>query len=219
METEVKKTETISIVGFIFSFLMPLVGLILTIIGLVRAKKNESPKGFAIAGLIISIVSLIFRWFLIVLLFFALGVTSKESTKILQKGYDGFCQKAQRCEHSFGDYYNCYYEDGNVKYNLTCHKNAIKDKIKGEDSPKEDENDGYSLDEIKEIAIKYLEDRIEGEVTNSSIKELDNNMVEISLYVDDYQTIYTVNRDTLIGYDNEGMYIDLNSKLVTNNSV
>lgn len=49
--------NTIAIVGFVLSFFTSLIGLIVSIVGLVNAKKpeyNGDGKGFAIAGIIIS---------------------------------------------------------------------------------------------------------------------------------------------------------------------
>lgn len=49
--------NTIAIVGFVFAFLFPLVGLICSIIGCVRAVKNGAEhKGLSIAGIVISAV-------------------------------------------------------------------------------------------------------------------------------------------------------------------
>lgn len=51
------KTNVLSIVGLILAFFVPLVGLICSIIGLVQAKKKgEKGKGFAIAGIITSVI-------------------------------------------------------------------------------------------------------------------------------------------------------------------
>lgn len=51
------KTNVLSIVGLIFAFFVPLVGLICSIIGLVQAKKKgDRGKGLAIAGIIISVI-------------------------------------------------------------------------------------------------------------------------------------------------------------------
>ena len=55
-----KGTNGFAIAGFILSFFGGLLGLIFSIIGLVKAKKEGSPKGLAIAGLVISIVWLVF---------------------------------------------------------------------------------------------------------------------------------------------------------------
>ena len=54
----------LGIIGFITSFIFigiifGIIGFILAIVGLVTSKKNNSGKGFAIAGLIISIISII----------------------------------------------------------------------------------------------------------------------------------------------------------------
>lgn len=54
------QTSTITIVGFILAFFLPLVGLILSVIALRRIKKTgEGGKALAIAGIVISSVSLI----------------------------------------------------------------------------------------------------------------------------------------------------------------
>lgn len=51
------KTNTLSVVGLIFAFFVPLVGLICSIISLSQIKKRqEKGKGLAIAGIIISII-------------------------------------------------------------------------------------------------------------------------------------------------------------------
>lgn len=56
--TQPQKTNTLSIVGLISAFFIPLVGLILSIIGVSQAsKRNEKGKGLAIAGIVISILN------------------------------------------------------------------------------------------------------------------------------------------------------------------
>jgi hypothetical protein len=52
-------TPGMVIAGFIFSFLCPLLGLILCIIGLGEAKKRQSGVGLAQAGIAISIVMMV----------------------------------------------------------------------------------------------------------------------------------------------------------------
>ena len=55
--------NTMALVGFIFSFFIPLVGLILGIMGLVKAKDyNDDKKGLAIAAIIISVAMMIFNF-------------------------------------------------------------------------------------------------------------------------------------------------------------
>ena len=46
----------ITIAGVVFAFLIPLLGLILSIVGLVQARGAGQKNGLAIAGIIISIV-------------------------------------------------------------------------------------------------------------------------------------------------------------------
>lgn len=66
-----KKTNVICIIGFIFSFLVAIIGLILSIVGLISAKNNnEGGKGLAIAGIIISAINMILAAF--ILIFFSI---------------------------------------------------------------------------------------------------------------------------------------------------
>ncbi len=53
------KKNVMAILGFIFSFLIPLLGLIFSIIGLSKSKQTLSGKGFAVAGIIISVVTMV----------------------------------------------------------------------------------------------------------------------------------------------------------------
>ena len=55
-----QRPNTVALLGFVFAFLSPIVGLILSIIGLKKAKEMSGlGRGYAIAGIIISIVSMI----------------------------------------------------------------------------------------------------------------------------------------------------------------
>lgn len=61
------KTNIVSVIGLITSCIIPVVGLILSIIGLVQCnRKNEEGKVFALAGIIVSSVLTIF-WTIVVL--------------------------------------------------------------------------------------------------------------------------------------------------------
>ncbi len=58
-ECDKKKENTIAIVGFVLSFFVAIAGLICSIIGYTRAKKDNLPhKGLALAGIIVSAVSM-----------------------------------------------------------------------------------------------------------------------------------------------------------------
>ncbi|MDE6001119.1 MAG: zinc ribbon domain-containing protein [Clostridia bacterium] len=53
------ESNTMAIIGFVFAFLMPLVGLICSIIGYKRAKnEGMNNKGLALAGIIISAIAI-----------------------------------------------------------------------------------------------------------------------------------------------------------------
>ena len=61
-DQEKQNTNVMAIVGFIFAFLLPLIGLILSIISLVQInKKGQKGKGLAIAGIIVSVFVAIFQ--------------------------------------------------------------------------------------------------------------------------------------------------------------
>lgn len=63
--------NTLAIVGFVLSFFTSIIGLIISIVGLVNAKKpeyNGDGKGFAIAGIIISSIGTAFYILLISLI-------------------------------------------------------------------------------------------------------------------------------------------------------
>lgn len=53
---EEHRTNGLAIAGFVLSFFIPLVGLILSIVGLVKVKVYHSGKGLAIAGIVLSVV-------------------------------------------------------------------------------------------------------------------------------------------------------------------
>jgi uncharacterized membrane protein len=64
------KLNVWALLGFIFAFVAPILGLIFSIIALVQIKKTgERGRGFAIAGLIIAIV-----FFVIIIILAVIGV-------------------------------------------------------------------------------------------------------------------------------------------------
>lgn len=64
-----KGTNGISVAALIASFFLPLIGLILGLIGLSQAKKENSSKGVAVAAIIISSL-----WFVLILVLVTIGV-------------------------------------------------------------------------------------------------------------------------------------------------
>lgn len=71
-------TNGLAIAGLITAFLLPLLGLILSIIGLSQAKKrNQNGRGLAIAGIVLSIIFMIFQ----LLFFFSIVAGVQEAAK------------------------------------------------------------------------------------------------------------------------------------------
>ncbi len=73
-----KQSNTIAVVGFIFSFLIAIVGLICCIIGLKKSAETGTGKGLSIAGIIISVANMVLGAFLLPMLqqtaFAAVGI-------------------------------------------------------------------------------------------------------------------------------------------------
>ena len=76
MESNTQKyqpSNTMALVGFVMSFFNCVVGLIFSIIGMSQIKKTGEPgNGFALAGIIISAVSLVFTVIFLVIYFVVL---------------------------------------------------------------------------------------------------------------------------------------------------
>lgn len=60
--------NTIAIIGFVFAFLFSLVGLICSIIGYNNAKRGAPYRGLALAGIIISIVSMVISFIAVIII-------------------------------------------------------------------------------------------------------------------------------------------------------
>ena len=74
-EPQPSRANAFAILGFIFAFVISPLGLIFSIIGLAKAKKmGGKQKGLAVAGLIISIISILITVIYITLLAGAIGV-------------------------------------------------------------------------------------------------------------------------------------------------
>ena len=72
------QTNTMAIVGLVLAFTFPAAGIVVSIIALSQiAKTGEDGRGLALAGLVISIVSVVmFILFLAIWLFFILAAAS-----------------------------------------------------------------------------------------------------------------------------------------------
>lgn len=70
---KVQVSNTMALVGFVMSFFNSLIGLIFSIIGMNQIKKTGEPgKGFALAGIIISAVSLVLTILIVIIYFIIL---------------------------------------------------------------------------------------------------------------------------------------------------
>lgn len=73
------QSNTTAIVGFVLAFFMPLIGLILSIIGVKNAAKCDgNGKGLAIAGIIISALEIVAIVIVIILFFGIFGALAAE---------------------------------------------------------------------------------------------------------------------------------------------
>lgn len=71
-----QKTNTMSILGLVFAFLIPLLGIIFSAIGLKQTKeRNEGGRGLAVTGLILSIIFTLI-WVLLWVFVFAVGAAA-----------------------------------------------------------------------------------------------------------------------------------------------
>ena len=120
-----KKTNGLCIAGLICSFIVPLVGLILSLVGMSQAKKkNEEGFALAVVGIIMGVIGTIVSTIIILFLIFSVNVfTSVGNNVVLQtacsnldsKGYYRDPEGIVKCED-----YVCTYKDGKTTYTKTC---------------------------------------------------------------------------------------------------
>ena len=205
MENEKKQSEGIGIAGFILAFFFPLMGLILSIVGVVKGKKNNNGIGFAVAGIIISALWLILRFLLIILLVFVFRTINIPG--LINDSYTEMCSKAEKCEYEGANFYNCSYKEGNVTYTISCTKDRVPEKLLNPSK--------YSLEEIEEKVSSYYMKYYDGLLDHSRAVRIGNKQVEVKLYSKEEETyeniigIYTLDEDTLKGTDSHGEVIDI----------
>lgn len=113
---EKKRTNSICIVGFVLAFVSSFAGLVLSIIGLIQAKRvEEGGSGLAIAGIIISALKLLMLALLLFLfpiaMYFISGVVDEIDSYIDDYNNSNICAYAYDCE-AYDDEYNvCKYDD------------------------------------------------------------------------------------------------------------
>ena len=117
---EKKRTNSICIVGFVLSFVSSLAGLVLSIIGLIQAKRvEEGGSGLAIAGIVISALKMVFLVIFILLfpiiIYFINGVV-EEIDYYINDDLDNKCSYAYDCKYYDDDYSVCKYDN---EYDIT----------------------------------------------------------------------------------------------------
>lgn len=147
-------TNSMAILGFIFSFLFSILGLIFSIIALKQIKeKKEEGKGLATAGLIISIIKLVFSIFIIGLAFISVIFTTNVWGSLKDSIIDSAkCSFATKCEYDeTSGNYNCIYKntDGVDEY-IICDEESIP-----EDEDKSTFYSDYKDDEDYEDTFDY----------------------------------------------------------------
>lgn len=145
-----KTTETVGILGFIFAFIFPFIGMILSIVGICKANKNDTPKGLPIAGLIISIIKIVIRLLLInfIIRVVIFGISNAESIgDSVTVKWDEFCKKAEKCEKAGDDFYNCEYKNKLFSFSIPC----SEEQIYGEKVP---DSERFSLNDIIDSELK-----------------------------------------------------------------
>ncbi len=107
---EIKKTNSLAVAGFILSFILPPLGLIFSIIGLVKAKKfNGDGKTLSIIGIIVSIfMSLMMLFIVIVLVAASFASINQKAEEATQKTKINISQHSAALPEKLelGDTYN-----------------------------------------------------------------------------------------------------------------
>lgn len=174
------ENNTMSIVGFILSFMMPVVGLILSILGLNKSKElNNKGKVLSIAGIIISVLLFIFQ-FLVLLLLISVGTVSSTLDTAKNKANKLMCEKAYDCELDSTGNYSCKYlnNDGIIE-KITCeNKNSDNDLIE----------EGYNKIDLTKNEQTY-------KILDKNIKNLETDIKQLNNYLTNDRGIITFNNN------------------------
>lgn len=76
ISVEKKQANILAILGLVFAFFIPLVGLVLSIIGLIQSNKLNDGKGIAIGGIVTSAIMFVLQLIIIIILIFVLSFSS-----------------------------------------------------------------------------------------------------------------------------------------------
>lgn len=153
-----KSTNMMAILGFIFSLLFSLIGLILSILALKQIKTSqEGGKGLATAGLIISIIKLVLGILLIVLIFVSVVFSSAVWPSIKDSIIDSTkCSVAKSCEFDeTSGVYNCYYDYSGEGEFIICDEESLKNNPNIDNTDRATNYSDYTDDEDFEDPFDY----------------------------------------------------------------
>lgn len=171
--TQGKKTNGMCIAGFVCSLLCTPIGLILSIIGLVQAKKkDEGGKGLGIAGIIISGIGLVISVVLF-LVFFGIGVAYSDVEHPMIKEGCANLDANGNYKSSDGaivckDFY-CEYETEDWYYSASCDLVDLDEYDYDEDYDYDDEEYYYEDETKKDEVIENKDENITPSVTNNAM--------------------------------------------------
>ncbi len=212
------QTNGFAIAGLIVSILVSaVIGLILSIVGLSKAKKLNSGKGMAIAGIIISVLKLIAEVLLVLLLggLFAtlFGAAINQET---------YCSMAYECgEPNEYGYASCKYKsDNGVDITISCPATTTK-KTTTTTTSKTNTKDAivYELDTDSGapyyVDVFYLKDNnLYGHITDKFPRKIDTDSVingkNVNLIVKNVKKVFVVEYGQA-GYQ-DVIFVDLINK-------
>lgn len=134
-----KKTNTLSIIGFIVSIFSILFGTIICLIALSQIKeRKEAGKGFAIGGILINLLKIAIVVILFVMLLISPGKDENEYK----------CKVSKNCTlNSDNLTYTCIYDNDGIEEYITCKKPEDK---KMDNYGTEDNEDTFDYDSAPE---------------------------------------------------------------------
>lgn len=130
-----KKTNTLSIIGFITSFFSVIIGTIICLLSLSQIREShEKGKGLAYAGIIINLIKIA-----VVVILFAVLIVTPGKDELEYK-----CKVSKNCTlNSDNTTYTCVYEEDGVEEYITCKKAEEK---KQDNYGTEDNEDTFDYD-------------------------------------------------------------------------
>lgn len=115
-ENQVKRSNGFAIAGFILSFFIPLLGLILSIVGLNKVKETSSGKGLSIAGIIISAGWMVLSVLLVIFTYLIVAPVVFDGVNAAK------CNNAYGCVENYDGTKECIYYNSETleEETITC---------------------------------------------------------------------------------------------------